>query len=109
MFGGVPRAQMFWRVHNYDLKKKTYCRLAFSRNNNYDLKIKKVQWFGGCIITSGKKAQLSGRQWEWLGGFHKLGYFGGEVSIGDTREHPLGVYLEMNHCISILLKLNAII
>ena len=32
-----------------------------------------------------------------------------EVSIGDTREHPLGVYLEMNHCISILLKLNAII
>ncbi len=22
MFGGVPRARMFWRVHNYDLKKK---------------------------------------------------------------------------------------
>ncbi len=31
-----------------------------------------------------------------------------EVSIGDTQEHPLGVYLEKNHCISILLKLNAI-
>jgi len=31
-----------------------------------------------------------------------------EVSIGDTREHPLDVYLEMNHCISISLKLNAI-
>ena len=27
--------------------------------------------------------------------------------IGDTQEHPLGVYLEMNHCISISLKLNA--
>ncbi len=32
-----------------------------------------------------------------------------EVSIGDTQEHPLGVYLEKDHCISILLKLNAII
>jgi hypothetical protein len=31
------------------------------------------------------------------------------VSIGDTQEHPLGVYLEKYHCISILLKLNVII
>jgi hypothetical protein len=32
-----------------------------------------------------------------------------EVSINDTQEHPLGVYLEKNDCILILLKLNDII
>ncbi len=54
-------------VHNYDLKKKTYSRLAFGRNDNYDQKIKKVQLFGGCIITSGKKwlshLAVSGNGW----------------------------------------------
>jgi hypothetical protein len=67
MFGGVPRARMFWRVHNYDLKKKTYSGLAFGRNDNYNLKIKKIQWFGRCIITSGKKwlihLAVSGNGW----------------------------------------------
>jgi hypothetical protein len=46
---------MFRRVHNYDLKKKMYSPLAFGRNDNYDLKIKRIQLFGGCIITFGKK------------------------------------------------------
>ncbi len=39
--------------------------------------------------------------------FWKFGFT--NLSIADTQEYPLGVYLEMNHCISILLKLNAII
>ncbi len=60
---------MFWWVHNYDLKKK-YSHLAVSRNDNYDPQ-KKVQSSGGFIVTSGKKVQPSGRQWEWLGVFHK--------------------------------------
>jgi hypothetical protein len=78
MFGGVPRARMFWPVHNYDLKKKTYSHLTFGRNDNYALK-KKIQSFGGCIITFGKNKWLSrlavtGNGW---GGFHELGCFGG--------------------------------
>ncbi len=58
---------MFRRVHNYDLKKKTYSHLAFGRNDNYDLKINKVQLFGRCIITSGKRRlsrlAVSGNGW----------------------------------------------
>ncbi len=66
-------------VHNYDLKKKTYSRLAIGRNDNFDPK-KKVQLSGEFIIMSGKiRVQLSGRQWEWLGGFHELGCFGGII------------------------------
>jgi hypothetical protein len=55
MFGGGPRAWMFRRVHNYDLKK-----------DNYDLK-KKGQSSGGFIITSGKirlsHLAISGNVW----------------------------------------------
>jgi hypothetical protein len=40
MVGGVPRDRMFWRVHDYNLKKKTYSRLALGRTDNYDLKKK---------------------------------------------------------------------
>ena len=58
---------MFRRVHNYDLKKKTYSRLAFGRNDNYDLKKIKVQSSGGFIITSEKKSfsrlAVSGNVW----------------------------------------------
>ncbi len=56
-----------------------YSRLAIGRNDNYNLKNKKIQTSGGFIITSGKKAQSSGRQWEWLGGFRELGCFGGFI------------------------------
>ncbi len=48
---------MFWRVHNYDLKKKMYSRLAVGWNDNYDPK-KKVQSSGRFIITSGKKGSV---------------------------------------------------
>ncbi len=59
MVGGVPRARMFWRVHNYDLKNKTYSCLAvsgtdsimvlarawmFRRVQNYDLKEKNQKY-----------------------------------------------------------------
>ncbi len=53
--------------------KKMYSCLAFSRNGNYNLK-KKVQWFGGCIITSKKKGSaiwpsvgiVVGVPWAWM-------------------------------------------
>jgi hypothetical protein len=32
----LAQARMFRRVHNYDLKKKTYSCLAIGRNDNYD-------------------------------------------------------------------------
>jgi hypothetical protein len=54
MVGGVPRARMFWRDHNYNLKKKVQSSVAVGRNNNYDLK-KKVQSSGRFINTSRKK------------------------------------------------------
>jgi hypothetical protein len=57
MVRGVPRAWMFQRIHNYDLKKKMYSRLALSRTDNYDLK-KKVQSSGRFIITSEKKGSV---------------------------------------------------
>jgi hypothetical protein len=49
----LAQAWMFWRVHNYDLKKKSYSCFAVSRNDNYEPPPKKR--FGGCIITSEKK------------------------------------------------------
>ena len=67
MVGGVPRARMFWQVHNYDLKKKkVQSSVTVSRNDNYDLK-KKLQSSGGFINTSGKKRlsrpAISGNVW----------------------------------------------
>ncbi len=40
----LARARMFRQVHNYDLKKKTYSRLAVGRNDNYNPKKKTVVW-----------------------------------------------------------------
>jgi hypothetical protein len=66
MVGGVPQARMFWRVPNYDLKKRAYSHLAVGRSDNYNLK-KKVQLSGGFIITSRKKRfsrlAVSGNVW----------------------------------------------
>jgi hypothetical protein len=58
--------------------------------------------FGGSSNLAGTGSTIFSGGLFWKFGFTNL-------SIGDTQEHPLGVYLEMNHCISILLKLNAII
>jgi hypothetical protein len=58
--------------------------------------------FGGSSNLAGTGSTLFSGGLFWKFVFTNL-------SIGDTQEHPLGVYLEMNHCISILLKLNAII
>jgi hypothetical protein len=69
---------MFRRVHNYDLKKKMYSCLAFGRNDNYNLKKKDIViWRVHNYVKKKKMAQLSGRQWEWLWGFHELGCFSG--------------------------------
>jgi hypothetical protein len=56
-------------------EKKTYSRLAFSRNDNCDLKIKKVQWFGGCIITSRKKGSVIWPSVEMVGGVPRAQMF----------------------------------
>ncbi len=40
----LARAQMFRRVHNYNLKKKTYSHLAVGRNDNYNPKKITVVW-----------------------------------------------------------------
>ncbi len=47
MVGGVPRAWMFWRVHNYDLKNKVQSYVAVGRNDNYDLKKKRYSRLAG--------------------------------------------------------------
>jgi hypothetical protein len=52
--------------------------------------------FGGSSNLEGTGSTLFSGGLFWKFGFTNL-------SIGDTQEHPLGVYLEMNHCISILL------
>jgi hypothetical protein len=80
MVGGGSTSLDVLAVHNYDLKKKIQSSGHRYRNDNYDLKKKKIQKSGRFIITSGKKkAQLSGHQWEWLGGFQKLGCFSGFI------------------------------
>ncbi len=58
--------------------------------------------FGGSSNLAGTDSTLFSGGLFWKFGFTNL-------SIGDTWEHPYGVYLEMNHCIPILLKINAII
>jgi hypothetical protein len=66
MVGGVPRARMFWRVYNYNLKNKVQSSVAVGRNDNYNLK-KKAQSSGRFINMSGKKGlsclAVSGNVW----------------------------------------------